>query len=66
MRFLNKHKVVALLIAAVIVFCSVSDTPYFCEIKNVSADIKKADRDEFEDGVYTIEGKLRHATLDQP
>ena len=66
MRFLNKHKVMALLIAAVIVFCSVSDTPYFCEIKNVSADIKKADRDEFEDGVYTIEGKLRHATLDQP
>ncbi len=66
MKFFRKHKVMALILTAVIVFCFVSDTPYFCDTKNVSADTKKTSKDDLEDGVYTIQGKLRHATLNQP
>ena len=41
MKFFRKHKVMALILTAVIVFCFVSDTPYFCDTKNVSADTKR-------------------------
>lgn len=59
MRFLGKHKVMAWILAVAIVLSLMSDFSIFEGTKRVYAG-------NFEDGVYTIEGKLRHATLDQP
>lgn len=59
MRFLGKHKVMAWILAVAIVLSLMSDFSIFEGTKRVYAG-------DFNDGVYTIEGKLRHATLDQP
>lgn len=59
MRFLGKHKVMAWILAVALVLGLMSDFSIFDSAKRVYAG-------DFEDGVYTIEGKLRHATLDQP
>lgn len=59
MRFLGKHKVMAWILAVAIVLSLMSDFSIFEGTKRVYAG-------NFNDGVYTIEGKLRHATLDQP
>ncbi len=59
MRFLGKHKVMAWILAVALVLGLMSDFSVFESTKRVYAG-------DFEDGVYTIEGKLRHATLDQP
>lgn len=59
MRFLGKHKVMAWILAVALVLGLMSDFSIFDSAKRVYAG-------DFEDGVYTIEGRLRHATLDQP
>lgn len=59
MRFLGKHKVMAWILAVALVLGLMSDFSVFESAKRVYAG-------DFEDGVYTIEGKLRNATLDQP
>ena len=59
MRFLGKHKVMAWILAVALVLGLMSDFSIFESTKRVYAG-------DFNDGVYTIEGKLRHATLDQP
>lgn len=59
MRFLGKHKVMAWILAVALVLGLMSDFSVFESAKRVYAG-------DFNDGVYTIEGKLRHATLDQP
>lgn len=59
MRFLGKHKVMAWILAVAIVLSLMSDFSIFEDTKRVYAG-------DFNDGVYTIEGKLRNATLDQP
>ena len=59
MRFLGKHKVMAWILAVAIVLSLMSDFSIFEGTKRVYAG-------DFNDGAYTIEGKLRHATLDQP
>lgn len=59
MRFLGKHKVMAWILAVALVLGLMSDFSIFESTKRVYAG-------DFNDGVYTIEGRLRHATLDQP
>ncbi|MBU5477749.1 NEAT domain-containing protein [Eubacterium sp. MSJ-13] len=59
MRFLKRYKVIAWILVVALFLSLVSDFSYLSGAERVSAN-------DFEDGVYTIEGKLRHATLDQP
>lgn len=59
MGFLGKHKVMAWILAVALVLSLMSDFSIFEGTKRVYAG-------DFNDGVYTIEGRLRHATLDQP
>ena len=59
MGFLGKHKVMAWILTVALVLSLMSDFSIFESTKRVHAG-------DFNDGVYTIEGRLRHATLDQP
>ena len=59
MGFLGKHKVMAWILTVALVLSLMSDFSIFESKKRVHAG-------DFNDGVYTIEGRLRHATLDQP
>ena len=53
MRFLGKHKVMAWILAVALVLGLMSDFSIFESTKRVYAG-------DFNDGVYTIEGRLRH------